>query len=382
MRLNRKRMYLIYGFCFVVTALISMFSYNIMSVILDPFQVIWKTQNKQDLCSGQQRFWKIEYLKKNSGKHDGFIIGNSRGFFVDSVYLAKLSGMNFYNLSTLSDTIFGYRDKVNWLLRTQNVKQVVLLLSFDQFCMGDNRFDILVTREHPEVTGEKWINYYAAFSNLPDNTFRKSLADILQFGYRIFSIILPLKKQSPPEILNMSDSFELSTGNFDQKAHILTKREQLKIEEEFGGGEKAKEFDKFLITYLNSPFQEGALASFKEILFNLKKSNVNKTCIVVPMPARSLRLVDPSRYTYWLSYLVQECGSIWDFSDSNSITRDKSNYLEWSHFLLPVGNLMFERITKSNSKKLKSHPDFGHYVDATNLNAYLQHWKTSFDSSK
>jgi len=381
-------------FFFTVSILTT--SYNVASLWLDPFGVVWPQQIKPlGLWEDGRRHLVVEHLRTRHHEYEGFVVANSRGFFLSADVATELTGISFYNTSFSADTIYGYADLIAWLLKAEKPKHFVILLSFDQFSMGDSRKLALLTREHPEVSGETWLRYYFAFSNdMPGAIIHRNLADALHLGHRLFGPIFPAFGQynSPyGPLISICCNTDIWTGDIRGWGAVQPSTQTnvgpwgappnpATRDAEFGEGPRAREVDATLRQYWASPFDQGALAKFKQMMALLRNAEVKTSCLVPPISARGLKFVDTERYASWLAVLVRECGSVWDFSDRNSITSNKENYLDWSHFLAPVGKLMFQRIFGSRPAELAQYPDFGNFVDARNLSDWALHWRTSFQA--
>ena len=349
-----------YPIIFLVTLLLVVVSYNIASIWVDPFGIVRPQQTKPARLWGDaRRYLVVEHLREHQDEYQGFIIANSRGYFLSASTATQHSKLNFYNMSFSAETLYGYADHVRWLLKAQRPQSIIILLSFDQFSMGDSRKLTLVTREHPAVSGESWLTYYFAFANdLPTVLLHNNLSDALYLGHRVFANLMPgLGQYVSPygAVVTNCCNTDISTGDIhgwsaspssmkgDPGPWGAAPKSETR-DAEFGDGARAHELDQTLRVYWTAPFDAGAVAGFQGMMANVKKSHTQFSCVVAPISARALRFVDPERYVRWLAMLVRECGSIWDFSDRNSITANKDNYLDWSHFLAPVGNLVLQRI--------------------------------------
>lgn len=163
-----------FGYSFVLTAVAVYFSYNILSLLLDPYNVVWRAHSRYygGLVLDQFRFAKTEQLLLHRSRYDTFILGNSRGSDNMTRALSEATGLRIFNYSVSSDYPLGYLMKLRWLTQTQHsMKNVVLLLWIDQFWMAGTNDGPLLAREHPAISGESWWRYYSDFSKLPYATF-------------------------------------------------------------------------------------------------------------------------------------------------------------------------------------------------------------------
>jgi hypothetical protein len=365
-------------FAFLGTGAIIYFSYNFVCLLLDPYNVVWNREvmDRAAFILEQFRYHKTEDLRQAPDVYDTIVFGNSRAFDSKTSLLDEMMGRRVFNYSTSSDYPLGYLMKLRWLMNSQTrLKEVILEVWYDQFQMTGTNFDVLLGREHPAVSGEHWINYYWAFSELPFETVRNVLLhhskvllglphDKTIVRHNAFEpgsgdFILHRWNTNPDEEKSARKAYQErhaadKSGTIHFRTSSLTPAEQ-----EF----RARAF-------AGIPLQKIQMTSFIESIDLLKSSNIRYQCVVPPMNARTVSWVPREKYVQWLRFILDACGEVWDFSLPNSITNDNFNYLDWSHFVGDVGYLTLVKVLGGSTAELKDHPDFGRLLVRSDSDRY------------
>ena len=118
-----------------------------------------------------------------------------------------------------------------------------------------------------------------------------------------------------------------------------------------------------------APIREDQLRSFSELIDVLRTSGIHSECVVVPLPVVGLQLVSIKLYLDWMRFVVQQCGTIWDFSFPGRITSDNYNYWDVDHFLPHVAKMMLTRVLDVQNS------DFGAHISVADFEAYRRRWE-------
>jgi hypothetical protein len=350
------------------------FSYNAFCLWLDPFNVVWDRPYEREIyVFDQTRYHKTKLLLRSPNSYEIFILSNSRGFDNRAPKLSRMLGRQTFNYSTTSDYPLGYLLKMRWLARTQtNLKDVVLVLWYDQFQMAGTNDAILMVREHYAITGESRFSYYWAFSELPF----KTVADVVLHYLRSFlhleqprddrkfvdpetnEFVLARARQSDDEAYrNYQSRIEMSSpGTIQFRESSLTPAEQ-KI--------RAHSFDEL-------PLQDIQISNFVELMDFLRRSRIRYHCVVPPINAHVMSWVPRAKYVNWMKLLVTHCGEVWDFSLPSEVTKNDFNYLDWSHFEGDIGYLMLAKVLGGEIQDLEQHSDFGRLLRQADSDRYAE----------
>jgi hypothetical protein len=382
---------------FVVCAAAAFFAYNIVSLLLDPHNVVWRRREMPRVAwVDQLRSAKIEYLAAHPDIYDTLIVADSHAHANNIREVNRATSSHLFSLYTNGDTPIGFLPKVRWAVRTQTkLRRVIVLLTLGQFQVMP-RNDLLIFHEHPYVTGESWTSYYWTFSNLPYQTFLTSAQYYLK---RLVG--LPTDPAAPtnagfevsPTIINSSFDEETGEANLWGQSYIkFTPSEEDRarfkalVSSDPPGrlrfhnstlelSEVAAAFNQLD----SSPMREDQINSFIELIKVLRSNAIQTDCVVIPLPVVHLRWTSMNRYLEWMRLVVQSCGAIWDFSLPSRITADNYNYWDSSHFLPHVSKIMLTRVLGGELAELKNYPDFGVRVSAIDFESHRIRWEASLD---
>jgi hypothetical protein len=158
---------------FLIVASTVYFAFNAICLLMDPFNVVWRLPSvpREAWAAEQFRHAKIGHLARHPDRYNGLILADSRGTGIQTGAFNRATGNHYFNLTASGDSPVGFVQKADWIVRTQrHVQTLVVFLRYDQFFLQVQP-DWLIRREHPAVSGESWLSYYWAFSNLSYNTF-------------------------------------------------------------------------------------------------------------------------------------------------------------------------------------------------------------------
>ena len=378
---------LIFLLSFTVFASAAFLSYNEVSLLLDPYNVVWRRREvpRAAWATEQFRSAKIEHLAAHPDIYDTLIFANSRGWAGNIREVDRVTHSRLFSLHASVDTPIGFLPKARWAVRTQTkLRRVILLLTLYQF-QTPQLGDLLLYHEHPYVTGESWISYYWTFSNLPYQTFLTSAR-----YYIDRFLALPT---NPAMIVN--NGFDEETGeetlwgqSYIEFAPTDEDRAQFqalvaadppgRLRFHNSTLESADLMTLVKESY-NRPIREDQLRSFIELLKVLHTNNIQVDCIVMPLSVAGLRLAPLELYLEWMQLVVQQCGAAWDFSLPGPITTDNYNYWDINHFLPHVWKLMLVRVLGEYLPELKTYSEFGVHVSTGDFETHRARWKRSID---
>ena len=79
-------------------------------------------------------------------------------------------------------------------------------------------------------------------------------------------------------------------------------------------------------------------------------------------------------YERWLRELIDVYGGVWHFMDDNSVTRNRSHYMDGHHYDETVGRWIAHRLVDGYDASDVPN-DFGIYLDATTIDEYIARFK-------
>src|SRR5438270_13880200 len=106
---------------FFASAAVAFLSYHAISLMLDPYNVVWNREimDYAAYVPEQFRYHKTEELRRDPDRYDTVLLGNSRAFDPATRSLDQMLSRQLFNYSASSDYPAGYSMKIAWLAKTQ-----------------------------------------------------------------------------------------------------------------------------------------------------------------------------------------------------------------------------------------------------------------------
>jgi hypothetical protein len=318
-----------------------------INIVVDPFYV-FQTPFFKVQAQINDRYAKIEFLKKARGRFDSYIMGSSRMFHTPPDVIQKyVPGANFYNLATVSGTMYEHFLHVRYFVQHgYPVKNLYIGMDADMYFtvkMHDEK-DLLV-KLHPDVLDKNPIDFYWSYlDNLPRGDLKRKLR-------------LNFRKRSTPKYEIERDG-TLGGGSGTENGRIFFENPipvaELRIKEDS---------------------LSGNLKALRELVTLCGKYHIHLILFINPYHKN---LMDHFAEKDYLSFLreLSEIAPFWDFSGYNSITTDNKNYLDHSHYNPSVSRLIAARIFNDPSMPVPE--DFGVRVTSQNIKSHLKNLKKSF----
>ncbi len=298
------------------------------AVGVDPYRVFgWSGYNNHNFFPNT-RYMKTEHLLKHT-EFDAFVLGSSRANYYRDTSLQRYTGHRWYNLNVSAETAEGLLARVRWLLDSRTVRQLLIPLDYDMmFQVKAFREGDLLRMEHPAVSGGSWLQFYwwnltVPYRQLTEAVRRIQVTDVVLYE------------------LNMAD------GHYRM---VAQEELMLRFPEEH-----ARTLDMHFVTRKEGA-QPWQLEAFDQLVALLKERKVAAVFVVNPLHAAHTRSFDPVDYSKWLMRLAQSGLPVWDFSGYNTITTDNHYYVDNSHFVWPVGEMVLARVFGDGAQVP---PDFG-----------------------
>ncbi len=318
-----------------------------MNVVIDPFYVL-RTPFLKIQPQINDRFAKIESLRRRTDRFNSYIMGSSRMYGTPPGAIEKyIAGSKFYNLATIFATMSEHVLHVKYLVRNgYPVKNLYIGLDFDVYStvrMHEETNCLL--KLHPRVTNESTIAFYWSYIGIlsKGDIKRKLRANFGKKGTSSVEIKPDGTLASGPDPENPGLFVEMPM-NIDR---IGTKNGSMK----------------------------GNLESLKELVALCRQYDIHLHLFITPYHRRLMDHFVPQDYLTFLKEL-SEITAFWDFSGYNSVTTDNRNYLDHSHYNLRVSRLIAARIF--DDKTLAVPEDFGVRVTRENIDTHIDHSQNRF----
>lgn len=291
------------------------------TLLIDPYRVFGITGWNSKNFMPNTRYLQIEALKTRQA--EAFILGTSRVNYYAVEDFQRITGLKAYNITTPGSTLRETRMQLEWLLRHQKPKMILLGLDYDiQFLVPPLTTDYLNKWMHPETTG------------MPLWRFR---LEYLRFD--VESTLLALKRNFEWKITYL---FDPETGHYS-----LPKRDE-DIQKDWAAYE-ASQFHPM------PPKPQKADAAhdedLRQIVALLKKHDVPVRFVINPLHHMTLASFDREDFEAWKKRVQTICGEVHDFSADPTVTGQNRLFYEPVHFNAEAGRRVLEQIYPGTAGK-------------------------------
>lgn len=314
----------------------------VSNIIIDPFGLlstpIFKITNQLN-----ERYVKIEYLKKHHNEYNSYIFGSSRIGTTDPDLIAHyINGTKFYNMTVSGGNPYDFRLFLKYFIsKKYDVKYLYLQLDIYELLFTHGQSGYL-SGMHPEVLGNNIGNYIMKYLiNYDFSALKVKLNDN-------FNII-----ENKP--------YNIKKGNWyrpDREARINQNPEQyIKSEGTFLGYDTNK-------VQINDAYKAN-LAALKEIVQICANNEIKLIVFVTPHNYNLMRKIQMEDYLNFL-FDIAQITPYYNFCYPNFVTENNFYYYEWSHYRPIVAELIAKKIFTNDQSII-----FGAYIDSHNIQEYL-----------
>ena len=309
---------------------------GLVNYVVDPFK-IFGTNFLPYQVQMNERFVKIEYIKKNHQKFNAYLFGSSRIGTTEPKIIEKyVPNSKFYNFTVSSANLYDYLLHLEFFLQEKYpINTLYLQIDLDDMSIYGHRESDYLSKLHPEVTHELTSVYYMKylFGFFPMNTRVKIMDNLNSKKTKERDIAkgtwsLPSKEES---LLKNCDEYVKHVSSFNTKHRRVKK-------------------------YTTAEFSMKALRKIVDLC------RVNNIKLHLFTSAHNQNKMDTFFLEDYNKYLrdISEITSFYDFTGYNSVTKNNCNYYEMSHYRPQVAELIAARIFNDSSINVPS--DFGKYI--------------------
>jgi hypothetical protein len=315
---HRKKWLILAGYSLLLLGLLASWNW-----LLDPYGVFRVNQQSIDRSPKQS---KIDYLNANPGRFDTFVLGGSRaGVLEPSDLQSYMPGSSVYNLFYFLSDEYSNLKTVEYLVRTQSVKRILLQISFDELNRFNQAHTDLVAGLHPDVSGEhRWLFY----------------------ANRLFAVE-PLRKRLDRyekafnDWLKPSENLLAETLSIDLATGVLTHRPL-----------RAHVFpmNTFPFGRIALDDTERSLAAIREIGAICANHQIELIVWLAPERFDKMRAYDPLKAAYFKKEL-RKITAYRDFAIASSITIEPKHYYDpFGHYKPEIGRMITHELFSGTSK--------------------------------
>lgn len=315
--------------------------------IIDPYG-IFETHFLKYSFQQNERFIKIEHLKKEHPHFNGYIFGSSRiGVLTPALLNKYIDGASFYNMYGSGANQWDTLKHLEYMLRNKyTIKNIYLQVDLEP-AFGPSNKNLL--KIHPEVVNESLIQFYLhnlvlfPYSDLKKtikNNFKANNTALYNWTDGSYSrprLEREIEENHSKYINTVSDFHKTSLR---KKAFSKQDREQI----------------------------DQNIAAILKIIRLSEDNDFKLFLFTSPLNQHKLDTINIDMYLYYLSKLAK-ITNFWDFGGYNKITTDDKLYYEASHYRPLVNKMIAESIFKGNQENKTN--GFGVYVHSKNINNHL-----------
>ncbi|CAA6817653.1 MAG: Unknown protein [uncultured Sulfurovum sp.] len=314
---------------------------GLVNYIVDPFRVFGSNVFPYQVQMNE-RFVKIEYIKKNHHKFNAYLFGSSRIGTTEPETIEKyVLNSKFYNFTLSSGNLHDYQSHLEFFLKEKYpIKTLYLQLDLDDMNIYGKQESDYLCKLHPEVTDTFTTFYYMKylFGFFPMNTRTKVMDNIEN---------------------RKTKQRNIGTGTWSLKA------------KEASLVENCVEYVKNVSSFHNKNRRirkyttaEFSMKSLRRIVALCKQNDITLHVFTSPHNQNKMDTFILEDYYKYLKD-ISEITSFYDFTGYNSITQNNCNYYEASHYRPQVAKLIAARIF--DDKHIEVPDDFGKYIEKGSL---------------
>jgi len=326
-----------------------------LNLIVDPFHVFgsnWLPYQVQQ----NERFLKVEFLKRGHDRFNGYLIGSSRIGTTEPRAIEKyLPDARLYNLTVQGATLLDDLVLVRYLLKQGYAfRYAYVQIDIDRILQDyDYPKSLLLYRKHPATIGESFWQFYGdyALAFPVQEMVRKIQWNVRQHADHVVLDVAGTGRwyRSEKDLAVVADPrrYALAEMSFHKEVHRVIG-------------------DKSLASNI---------AALRDLVTLCDQYGVQLKVLIAPNHRAVLDSYVVEDYLRAVRALAGVT-EIWDFGAYNSVTLDDSQYYESSHYLPRVGEFMAARVYGDLNAKVPS--DFGVLVTQENLSQHLKKLSAEF----
>ncbi len=329
---------------FVVSSVVIMIA--LLNYLIDPFGV-FHTGLLEKSKSLNERVVKIDYLKENKKRYNGFMFGSSTMGTTDPKVLEKyVPNSKFYNLTCSSSNMYDFKMLIIYLIKESfDVKNLYL------------QIDLTSMREYGKHPNHAQKHHYA----ITDDSSWKFYLEYLT--------IFPFEALKAKVMMSITDA-DATKFDVENSGMWFVKHKDIAREKDLDAY-IAKEHSfkkKSRRTRGEEKSIDAIMGDYQEIVKLCKDNGITLTVLTTAynhLRMDAFKIDDVIRFVGRLA----SYHDIWYFSGYNSVTNDDKNFYEVNHYISEIGALKAARIYHDSSAEVPA--DFGVLITKENRTEIL-----------
>ncbi|WP_050479292.1 hypothetical protein [Herbaspirillum rhizosphaerae] len=335
---------------FLLIGLLPVALLSVLNLVVDPYDV-FQTNFFAEKGATQERYLKIEMMKKNKS-FDTFLFGGSRmGTTVPEDIETILPGTHIYNFYVSSGNQTDNLVHGRWLLKTQpQLKTFYIQVDWPE-SIGLTKANYQYWT-HPEVKGENAAGFLAQYLFL--FSYNTLEFKILNNGSRKGEIVRSMERgyyDYPKRDQQLAS---------DCKAYVAKEPSfTAPITADAPTSEQRKLIDM-------------SLSDLRKLVHEANDKGVQVRLYVTPHHHKFLDRLNLDEYSYFLTKLAQ-IAPFWNFGIYSDVTLNDCNYYEPSHYIRSIAPLLFKVMSGKDSNS-----GLAHYVTADTVASEVSFVRSNF----
>ena len=308
-----------------------------VNYIVDPFRVFGSNilPNQVEM---NERFVKIEYLKKNNHKFNAYLFGSSRiGVTEPKTIEQYIPNSRFYNFTLSSANLYDYQTYLEFFIKKKYpINTLYLQLDLDDMNnYRQNEFNYSY-KLHPEVDDVSTSLYYMQYL----------------FGFFPLNVSTKIRNNINDE---KTKRYQIDKGTWtlDKSEASLIKNCKKYVEQIPSSNFKNRRINQYRTKNL-------AMKALKNIVELCNKHNIKLYVFTTPHNQNKMDTFVLYDYSNYLKN-ISDITSFYDFTGYSSVTEDDCNYYEMSHYRPHVAKLIAGKIFNDDNINVPN--DFGKYIN-------------------
>ena len=324
--------------------LVALLLVGCVNLILDPFGVFKSSVFSQQFQLNE-RFRKVDFLLHNVKPFDTYLFGSSRIGVVDPcVYEKLLPGAHVYNFSVSSASVADIRNQLVFLSQQSwPLRLVVVQIDLENMMVSKNEESDYLRKEHPLLRQEAAWKYYLGYALIQpkENWQGKWENNYKPIEDRKYDWVYDVEKSGRTWPQGKQQRIEKEGEQYWNKEVTLQRDVRTRA-----------------VRIREKQWKEN-LQALQEIRDLCRDRGIRLLVAVTPQSPQLTNLVVTEDYLRFLEDLAK-ITSYWNFSGYNSVTLERQNYYEFSHYRPHVGEWMALRMLGGSQDKIPA--DFGTWV--------------------
>ncbi len=299
-----------------------------ISVYIDPYNVFHPLSYRENGVEPNKNYIKMVYILHNPERFDSFLFGSSRVGFLNP---QKLTGARAYNMTGSMALPKEHLDNLKTMLR-HGIRPRNVIIEVDDLCY---RMD-------------------------PENNKREQQRAPYEY-LRCHPLAFAELYLCPRVALDALEIIRYSSRNRQEEEDLYA----------FGTtiiyGERGLYHPKTEEDLSGPSYLDGAMDAMAEIAALCRDNDIRLTVFVTPLHyAAYAGAVARGDYELFLRRLA-EATPYYNFSGFNDITLDADNYMDTSHYLAEIGDMILDCIWNGNTDPALLSQGFGFYTTRDNV---------------